>query len=113
VGELVDEHDQSAPEPEDLGGGKFRVPARLPLDELGELFGLQIDDDDVETVAGLLAKALGRVPIPGSTAQAHGLVLTADLASGRRRRLTWVFVERESAVASSDGKRKRKENIDG
>jgi CBS domain containing-hemolysin-like protein len=91
VGEVVDEHDQSAPEPEELGDGSFRVPARMPLDELGELFDIEIDDDDVETVAGLLSKALGRVPIPGASAQAHGLVLTAERASGRRRRLTWVI----------------------
>lgn len=90
VGEVVDEHDQSAPEPEELGDGAYRVPARLPLDEVGELFGIEIDDEDVETVAGLLAKALGRVPIPGASASAHGLVLTAERTSGRRRRLTWI-----------------------
>lgn len=95
VGEVVDEHDQSAPEPEPLGDGAYRVPARLPLGELGELFGVEIDDEDVETVAGLLAKALGRVPIPGATASAHGLVLTAERTAGRRRRLTWVLARRE------------------
>lgn len=94
VGEVQDEHDRSAPEPEDLGDGSFRVPARLPLDELGALFGMDIEDDDVETAAGLLTKALGKVPIPGSTAQAYGLVLTAERASGRRRRLMWILVER-------------------
>jgi CBS domain containing-hemolysin-like protein len=95
VGEVVDEHDQSAPEPEDLGDGAYRVPARLPLDELGELFDIEIDDEDVETVAGLLAKALGRVPIPGASASAHGLVLTAERTSGRRRRLTWIIARPE------------------
>ena len=67
----------------------------MPLDELGELFELEIDDDDVETVAGLLSKALGRVPIPGATASAHGLVLAADRFEGRRRRLVSVIVQRE------------------
>lgn len=98
VGEVVDEHDQSAPEPEPIGEDAYRVPARLPLDELGELFGIEIEDDDVETVAGLLAKALGRVPIPGATASAHGLVLTAERTAGRRRRLTWVLVRREETA---------------
>ena len=37
VGELVDEHDADLPEVEDLGDGRFRVPARMPVDEVGEL----------------------------------------------------------------------------
>ena len=73
------------------------MPARMALDELGELFDVEIDDDDVDTVAGLLSKALGRVPIPGATASAHGLVLQADRFGGRRRRLSSVVVRREEA----------------
>src|SRR5699024_3371081 len=37
VGEMVDEHDHAAPEVEMLEEGVYRVPARLPIDELGEL----------------------------------------------------------------------------
>jgi CBS domain containing-hemolysin-like protein len=97
VGELTDEHDRAEPEPEELASGGYRVPARMPLDELGELFDIEIDDEDVETAAGLLSKALGRVPIPGATASAHGLVLTADRFEGRRRRLSSVVVRRQEA----------------
>lgn len=98
VGELTDEHDRAEPEEEELPGGGYRVPARMPLDELGELFEIEIDDDDVETAAGLLSKALGRVPIPGARASAHGLELVADRFEGRRRRLSSVIVRREEAV---------------
>ncbi|WP_062299173.1 hemolysin family protein [Demequina maris] len=94
VGEVVDEHDRSAPEVEDLGDGRYRMPARCGLDELGELFGVEIDDEDVETVAGLLAKALGKVPIPGSRATAHGIELFAERAEGRRRTLVSVIATR-------------------
>jgi CBS domain containing-hemolysin-like protein len=97
VGELTDEHDRAEPEPEPLAAGGYRVPARMALDELGALFDLEIDDDDVDTVAGLLSKALGRVPIPGARASAHGLVLQADRFEGRRRRLSSVVVRREEA----------------
>jgi CBS domain containing-hemolysin-like protein len=96
VGELTDEHDRAEPQVADLGDERFRVPARLPLDDLGELFGIEIEEDDVDTAAGLLAKALGKVPIPGSRASAHGLSLLAERAEGRRRRLTWLLVEREA-----------------
>ncbi|WP_084073459.1 hemolysin family protein [Demequina sp. NBRC 110052] len=94
VGEVVDEHDRTAPEVERLGDDAYRVPARLALDELAELFEVEIDDEDVETAAGLLAKALGKVPIPGSRAEVHGLVLVAERAEGRRRRLTTLVVTR-------------------
>ncbi len=92
VGDLTDEHDRSELQVEDLGNGVFRVPARLPIDELGELFGLEIDDDDVDSAGGLLAKALGKVPLPGSTANALGLHLTADRTEGRRKQLATVLV---------------------
>jgi len=94
VGELTDEHDRSGPEVEDLGDGRYRVPARLALDDLGDLFGLRIEDDDVDTAAGLLAKALGKVPLAGSRAETHGLHLVADRVEGRRRRLATLVVGR-------------------
>jgi CBS domain containing-hemolysin-like protein len=94
VGELTDEHDPSAPQVEDLGGGTYLVPARLAKDELGELFGIEVDDDDVDTAGGLLAKALGKVPIPGSAGEIHGLRLVAQGTEGRRKRIARVLVSR-------------------
>lgn len=87
VGELTDEHDHREPEVENLGNGVWRVPARLGLDELGDLFDLEISDDDVDTAAGLLTKALGRVPLPGSSGEIQGLHLEAEDLVGRRRQI--------------------------
>lgn len=94
VGEMVDEHDRALQEVEEIEDGVFRVPARMPVDELGELFDQRIEDDDVDTVGGLLAKGLGRVPILGSQANIEGLSLTADRFEGRRKRLSWVIATR-------------------
>lgn len=94
VGELTDEHDPHAPQVEDLGGGTYLVPARLAKDELGELFGVHVEDDDVDTAGGLLAKALGKVPIPGSAGEIHGLRLVAQGTEGRRKRVARVLVSR-------------------
>jgi len=94
VGELTDEHDRSGPEVDDLGDERFRVPSRLPLDELGELFGIEITDDDVDTAGGLLAKALGKVPLAGSSAQVAGLLLTADRVEGRRKQVSTLIAQR-------------------
>ncbi|GCD96454.1 hemolysin family protein [Embleya hyalina] len=94
VGEITDEYDTETAPVEPLPDGAFRVTARLPVDELGELFGLELDDEDVETVGGLLAKALGRVPIPGATAVVEGLRLVAESPSGRRNRVGTIVVRR-------------------
>ncbi len=98
VGEITDEYDlNERPPVEWLSAGTARVTARLPVTELEELFGVQIGAEDVETVAGLLAHALGRVPIAGSTASVSGLRLTAEPGSGRRNKILTVLVEREGA----------------
>ncbi|BBJ43892.1 membrane protein [Streptomyces antimycoticus] len=115
VGEITDEYDRELPPIEDLGDGTHRVTARLALGDLGELYGTDLEDEDVETVGGLLAKALGRVPIAGATAQVDvpeggidpalkGLRLTAESPAGRRNRIVTVLVEpvRETAAAEPE-----------
>ena len=94
VGEIADEHDRKEPEIQELGDGRYRVPARASLSEVGELFDLDIDDDDIDSVGGLLGKTLGRVPIPGSAASVLGLELEAERTAGRRKRLSTVIVSR-------------------
>ena len=97
VGELTDEHDHAEPEVEDLGDGTYRVPVRLGLDELGELFDLEIDDDDVDTAGGLLTKAIGRVPLPGAAGDTQGVHLQAEEATGRRRQVSTILASRTPA----------------
>jgi CBS domain containing-hemolysin-like protein len=94
VGEITDEYDNEQPPVEWLSDGSARVTARLSATELGELFGINLEEEDVETVAGLLAHALGRVPIAGSTATIRGLRLTAENLAGRRNKIGTVLVER-------------------
>jgi len=96
VGEITDEYDTEQPPVEWLPDGSARVTARLGVAELEEEFGVRIDAEDVETVAGLLAHALGRVPIAGSTASVSGLRLTAENLAGRRNKIGTVLVERET-----------------
>ncbi|MCL1800193.1 MAG: hemolysin family protein, partial [Promicromonosporaceae bacterium] len=98
VGEVVDEHDSvKLLEPEQVNADLWRVPSRMPIDELGDLFGLELDDDDIDTVGGLLAKALGRVPLAGSAADFSGLHLVADRIEGRRKQVATVLVSRTGA----------------
>ncbi|QPA01440.1 hypothetical protein DI273_22895 [Streptomyces violascens] len=99
VGEITDEYDRELPPVEELGEGRCRVTARLDIGDLGRLYGLEsYDDEDVETVGGLLAKALGRVPIAGAGAvvplpDGRALRLTAEDSAGRRNKVATVLVE--------------------
>ncbi|MEU9023907.1 hemolysin family protein [Actinomadura sp. NPDC048394] len=101
VGEITDEYDREIPPVSWLDDGAARVTARLPVEDLAELFDVELDAEEVETVGGLLAHALGRVPIEGSTAEvgpADGeppvLSLKAETIAGRRNRVGTVLVRR-------------------
>lgn len=98
VGDISDEYDADTDDVEDLGDGHYRVSARLPVDELGDLFGLDLEDDEVDSVGGLLTKAFGRLPVAGSQAEVSGLILTAERTEGRRKRVVTVLVERDRAL---------------
>ena len=113
VGEITDEYDQERPGVEWLSGERARVTARLPVTDLEELFGVSIDAEDVETVGGLLAHALGRVPIAGSTATVAGLTLTAESVAGRRNRIDTVTVERAAQAARPGRASTREAGVDG
>ncbi|WP_427017973.1 hemolysin family protein [Pseudarthrobacter sp. P1] len=98
VGEIVDEYDSETPEVQALGGGRYRISARLGVDDLGELFGLDLDDDEVDTVGGLLAKHLGRVPVVGSEVDIAGINLRAERLEGRRNRVSHIIATAASSA---------------
>jgi CBS domain containing-hemolysin-like protein len=104
VGEIADEHDAvQRPPVEELPDGSMRITARLPVDDLAELFGVELpEDDDVETVGGLLARTLGRVPIEGAAAEVGGLRLVAESRGGRRNQIDTLLVCRVPKPGADD-----------
>ncbi|WP_148612838.1 hemolysin family protein [Nocardioides rubriscoriae] len=111
VGEITDEYDQDEIEVEALplgpdgGPAGYRVSSRYPVDDLDELFGFDVEEEDVDSVGGLMAKHLGRVPIPGSYVEAHGLRFEAEDTAGRRNKIGTVLIRRvvaEPVEASPD-----------
>ena len=101
VGEITDEYDRETPPVEALPDGSLRVTARLPVEDLEERYGVQLPHEDVDTVGGLMASLLGRVPIPGATVEVNGLVLVAESAKGRRNRIGTVLVCRSAQEAAT------------
>jgi CBS domain containing-hemolysin-like protein len=98
VGEITDEYDRDQVEAATLDDGSVRVSSRFPIDDLDELFGFDVEEDDVDSVGGLMAKHLGRVPIPGSHVDAHGLRFVAEAAAGRRNKIESVLISRLSTL---------------
>jgi CBS domain containing-hemolysin-like protein len=92
VGEITDEYDAEHVDVEKVDDDTVRVSSRYPIDDLDELFGIDVEDDDVDSVLGLMAKHLGKVPIPGSSVEAHGLRFEAERTTGRRNRIETVLI---------------------
>ena len=109
VGEISDEYDREAPGVEELGDGSTRVPATMHVDDLAELFDVILEEDEVDTVGGLLGKTIGLVPIPGSRAEVAGLSLTAERMAGRRHRIATVIVRRLDGRQATRGHRTTQE----
>ena len=95
MGEIADEYDTAAPEVTPLADGAFRVMARLHVDDFADLIGIEVDSEEegVDTALGLMAKRLGRVPIPGAEVDIDGWRLTAEQGAGRRNRIGSVLAQ--------------------
>ena len=97
VGEITDEYDVEPDAVEHVRPGVVRLSSRFPIDDLVDVFGVRVDDEDVDSIGGLLAKHLGRVPIAGSAVEVEGLRFEAQAPVGRRNRIETVLVQRADA----------------
>ncbi len=98
VGEITDEYDEAEVEVEVLPDQSIRVSSRYPVDDLDELFpDIDLVEDEVDSVGGLMAKLMGRVPIPGAYVEANGLRFEAEESTGRRNRIGTVLISRVPA----------------
>lgn len=102
VGDIVDEYDREIPDVEQIEEGVYRVNARYSLFELGELLEIELEDEDVDSVGGLLTKELGRLPKTGDVVEAKGLEITADRVEGRGKRLLTVVVKVQTKVSPEE-----------
>jgi CBS domain containing-hemolysin-like protein len=106
VGEIFDEYDREDPNVEPAGDGRYRVNARLPVDELNELLEVDLPQEDWDSVGGLMMGILGRVPAQGERVEVKGLRFTAEQVKGRR--IAKVLVER-IPESHDDGDRSEEE----
>jgi CBS domain containing-hemolysin-like protein len=100
VGEIADEFDDGVEAFTWISEGKARAKATLHIEDLADELGIEIseeDFEDVDTIGGLMAQKLGRVPIAGSTIKVGQYLITSERPVGRRRRISSVLIEKESA----------------
>ena len=100
VGEIADEHEKPRRQRVRLDEDRWRVRGRIPLEDLGELFDLDLDDLPYETASGLICGELGYVPKAGEEITTHGLSMAIEEADARRVKV--VAVRR--AVAEPAGR---------
>jgi Mg2+/Co2+ transporter CorC len=101
VGEISDEYDRDAPDLVEVSTGSYRMTARYSLFDLGELFDIELEDEDVDSIGGLFAKELGRLPGRGDEVTVSGLQITADRIEGRRKRLITVILKKDANLADA------------
>jgi CBS domain containing-hemolysin-like protein len=104
VGEIEDEHDpKSPPEWQEISPDVYRLQGRASLEVLQELLGVEIDEDDVDTVGGLVFARHGTVPGAGTEVvdEVHGLVFT--VAEMDERRIVSVTARKMDADPDEDG----------
>ena len=101
VGEIADEYDDGVESFAWLSENKARAKASLHIEDLAEELKIKINDEDyagIDTVGGLMAQVLGRVPIAGSTVTIEGWSITSERPIGRRRRISSVIIERVEEI---------------
>ena len=87
VGEIQDEYDEEDPMIVKISDDEARIDGRADVDDLGELFDVDLgleDEDEYDTVGGLIYHRIGGVPKPGDQVKVDGLTLTVESTDGRR-----------------------------
>lgn len=104
VGEITDEYDEATSEIELISEDTWRVSARYAIDDLADLVSGEFASEEVDTVLGLMAKELGKVPIAGTAVDIAGFSFIAQSATGRRKKVETVLVKRlEQEVGLPNG----------
>ncbi len=109
LGDISDEYDTDVADIHPQGPDVYRVSAKYSVDDLADLYDIDIEEEDVDTVGGLLTKLIGRLPEGGSSASTEDLVLVAEQLEGRNQRVAWIrvsptasWLERQAVRAEID-----------
>ena len=105
VGEIQDEYDEEEPLIVKLSDDEARIDGRAAIDDLTDLFDIELgleDEDEYDTVGGLVYHRIGGVPKPGDQVLVDGLTLTVETTDGRRVGKVLVVRNREAEQPEDD-----------
>ncbi|MCJ7652795.1 MAG: hemolysin family protein [Actinobacteria bacterium] len=91
VGEIFDEFDHEVKLVEQVAQKRFKVDARVNMDDLKELLGFELPHEEVDTVGGLVFKVMGKVPVPGEAFVYNGVAFKVEKV--RNNRISKVMIE--------------------
>lgn len=100
VGEIQDETDAETPMVQIISEFEARVDARLPLDDVRDLFNVAWEAEDSDTIGGFVYEQLGRIPVPDDTVQA-GADYTITVLSVEGARLKQLSIVRNRTAAAT------------
>jgi magnesium and cobalt exporter, CNNM family len=84
VGEIEDEFDRAEPDIAQVAENVYRVDGKVAIDEVNDLFDVELPDEEWDTVGGLMLGLLGSIPKEGEEVSFQGLVFKAERVDGRR-----------------------------
>ena len=100
VGEIEDEHDdEEENDIKKMASRVFQVSALTPLDEFNESFNTAFDEEDADTIGGIVLHAFGHMPAKGESIELQGLTFKVSKANSRRLVQLQVIRAKENAVA--------------
>lgn len=108
VGDIMDEDEQEEPGYLKLGELEYQIEGGMPLDELSELLGVDLHDDEHETLAGFLMAKSEKVLESGDAIEHEGVRFTVEVCDGKRvscvrAELTKTAARGSDAGAQSEG----------
>lgn len=100
VGEIIDEYDVEEALIERQPNGTLKVDARILIDELNDLAGIELPEGDWDTVGGLVFDEFGRIPARGEECEVAGYRFRVEQVHGRR--ITKVEIAQPEHVRNND-----------
>jgi CBS domain containing-hemolysin-like protein len=101
VGEIADEFDEAPEEAYREKDGAFVVTGKFPVERLEEAFGIQVVDEDFETISGLIFSIVGRIPLVGEIVKYQNLDL--EILEADKRRIHRVRIRQLSPAPENAG----------
>jgi CBS domain containing-hemolysin-like protein len=99
VGEIQDEYDVEEALIEEVSDSEAVFDARVSIRDVNDTLDLDIDDEDFDTLGGLLYHELGKVPNVGDEVRVDGAVVTVLTTTGRRVRKVRVTKQPKQPLA--------------